>query len=124
MGHLYTDMLVKGSKGEIQLKNLLIDTGATYTVLPAETLEEVGAWGPMSGSVEVELGNGTTIKAKAKAYGVTVKIEDVEAPTITITFEGAKTVIGVETLESLGLKPDPANTKLEFTRPKGTALFY
>ena len=121
MGHLHTDMTVRGSKAAVELKNVLIDTGATYTVLPEEILEEVGAWGPMP-EVEVTLGNGETVKAKA--YGVAITIEEVEAPSISITFEGAQTVIGVETLESIGLKLDPTTGRLEFTRPKGMAYFY
>ena len=121
MGHLHTEMTVRGSKAAVELKNVLIDTGATYTVLPEEILEEVGAWGPVA-EVGVELGNGE--KVKAEAYGVAIKIQDVEAPSIGITFEGAQTVIGVETLESIGLKLDPTTGKLEFTRPKGMAYFY
>jgi len=68
------------------------------------------------------LGNGENVKAEA--YGMAIKIQDVEAPSIGITFEGAQTVIGVETLESIGLRLDPTTGKLEFTRPKGTAYFY
>ena len=49
---------------------------------------------------------------------------DCEAPAISITFEGAKTVIGVETLESPGLKLDPTTGTLEFTSPKGLAYFH
>jgi predicted aspartyl protease len=121
MGHLHTDMTVRGSKAVVELKNVLIDTGATYTVLPEEILEEVGA-GRIPTEVEIELGNGE--KVKARAYGVAITIEDVEAPSISITFEGAQTVIGVETLESIGLKLDPTTGRLEFTRPKGMAYFY
>ena len=121
MGHLYTDMMVRGSKAAVELKNVLIDTGATYTVLPEDTLKEVGAWGPMP-EVEVGLGNGK--KVKAKAYGVAITIEEVEAPSICIAFKGAQTVIGVETLESIGLKLDPTTGTLELTRPKGVAYFY
>ena len=121
MGHLHTDMTVRGSKADVELKNVLIDTGATYTVLPEKVLEGVGAWGPV-GEVEIELGNGE--KVKAKAYGVAIKIEEVEVPSISISFESAQTVIGVETLESIGLKLDPTTGRLEFTRPKGLAYFY
>jgi len=121
MGHLHTDMTVRGSKATVKLKNVLIDTGATYTVLPEEVLEEVGA-ARIPTEVEVELGNGE--KVKARAYGVAIKIEEAEAPAISITFEGAQTVIGVETLESIGLKLDPTTGELEFTRPKGMAYFY
>ncbi|MCL0048342.1 hypothetical protein M1N20_02705 [Dehalococcoidia bacterium] len=87
MGHLHTDMTVRGSKADVELKNVLINTGATYTVLPEKVLEGVGAWGPV-GEVEIELGNGE--KVKAKAYGVAIKLEEVEAPSISITFEGAQ----------------------------------
>jgi len=120
MGHLHTDVTVRGSKAAIELKNVLIDTGATYTVLPAEVLEEVGA-ARIPAEVEVELGNGQ--KVKAQAYGVAITIKEVEAPSIGVTFEGAQTVIGVETLESIGLKLDPTTDRLEFTRPKGIAYF-
>lgn len=121
MGHLYTDIVVRGSKGAKELKNVLIDTGATYTVLPENVLEEVGA-SKIPTKVEVELGNGKTIEADA--YGVAIRIEDVEAPSISIAFEGAKMVVGVETLESVGLKLDPTTGRLEFTRAKGMAYFY
>lgn len=121
MGHLHTDIAVRGSRATAELKNVLVDTGATYTVLPEKVLEEVGAWGPLS-EVEIELGNQQ--KVKAKAYGVAIKIKEVEAPAISITFEGAQTVVGVETLESIGLRLDPTTGELEFTRPKGLAYFY
>lgn len=123
MGHLYTDVTVRGSKAAVKLKKVLIDTGATYTVLPERVLKRVGAARiPTETEIEVELGNGE--KVKAKAYGVAIKIEEVEAPSISITFKGAQTVIGVETLESIGLKLDPTTGRLEFTRPKGMAYFY
>lgn len=47
---------------------MLIDTGAIYTVLPEKTLKKINAWGPISDEIEVELGNGKIVKAKA--YGV------------------------------------------------------
>jgi len=77
MGHLRTDMTVRGSKAAVELKNVLIDTVATYTVLPEEILEQVGA-GRIPTEVEIELGNGE--KVKAKAYGVAITIEEVETP--------------------------------------------
>jgi len=121
MGHSYTDIVVRGSKAQKEIRDVLVDTGATFTVLPTEVLEAVGAWGPIR-EMEIELGNGE--KVKAEAYGVAIRIQDVEAPAVSITFKGAKTVIGVETLESAGLKVDPTTGKLEFTRPKGIAYFY
>jgi len=121
MGHIYTDITVRGNKGSIELKNVLIDTGATYTVLPEDVLKQIGA-SPIPGYVEIKLGDSK--KVKCKAYGIRINIGEAEAPAISITFEGAKTVIGVETLESAGIKLDPTTGTLEFTRPKGLAYFY
>jgi aspartyl protease family protein len=121
MGHLYPDIVVRGSKGSQTLKQVLVDTGATFTALPEEMLEKIGA-GRIPGEIEVGLGNGK--KVKARAYGVAIQIEDTAAPTVAITFEGAQTVIGVETLEAIGVKLDPTTGKLEFTRPKGMAYFF
>jgi len=121
MGHVHTDIVVRGSKATALLENVLIDTGATYTVLPESVLEQVGAWGPMR-EIEVALGDGR--KVRGRLYSVLIKIEDVEAAAISIAFEGAQTVIGVETLESAGVKLDPTTGRLEFTRPKGMAYFF
>jgi predicted aspartyl protease len=121
MGHIYVDIVVKGSKSSANLSRVLVDTGATYTVLPQSVLDEVGAWGPMR---EVEIGLGDGRKITGKAYGVVIGIEDAEAPAISIAFEDAQTVIGVETLESLGLKLDPSTGRIEAVRPKGMAYFF
>ncbi len=121
MGHIYTDIVIKGTRGTKKLKEVLIDTGATYTVLPKEDLDEVGA-SLLPTEVKLELGNGQEVNAEA--YAIVITIADVEAPAISITFEGAQTVVGVETLESLGLKLDPTTGKIEFTRPKGMAYFF
>ena len=43
MEHIHTDIVVRGGKKAIELKEVLIDTAATYTVLPEKSLEEVGA---------------------------------------------------------------------------------
>ena len=48
---------------------MLIDTRATYTVLPKDVLEEVGA-SMIPGDVEVELGDGK--KARGNVCGVRV----------------------------------------------------
>ena len=40
------------------------------------------------------------------------------------TFTGAKSVLGVRSLEDLGLKVDPVKGSLEATRPAGVAFYY
>jgi len=121
MGHVFTDVVVKGWKGEMLIKDVIVDTGASYTTLDKDIVEMVGAWA-IPHSVNLELGDGRTVSAKI--YAVLVGLEDRVAATLAACFEGAKTVLGVRTLEDLGLKVDPVSGKLEPTRPKNIAYFY
>jgi len=53
-----------------------------------------------------------------------MEVEDRKGPTIVVTFTGAKSVLGVRSLEDLGLKVDPVQGTLESTRPAGIAYYY
>ena len=121
MGHVHVDVCVRGEKGELKIEKVLVDTGATYTVLPLKVLEEVGAV-KTPHPIAVELADGR--KVKADVYVATVEIDGREGPGLILTFKDAKTVLGVQALEALGLKVDPTTGKLEATRPKGIAYFY
>jgi predicted aspartyl protease len=120
MGHVHADLMIRWTK-ETTLKNLLVDTGATFTTLPKEVLGSVGAI-KIPGTVHIELGNGKVVEAET--YAIRAGIGDREGPAIAATFAGAQSVIGVHTLESLGLKVNPISGELEATRPKSIAYFY
>ena len=121
MGHVIANITIRGEKGERTLTEVLVDTGATYTMLSPKVFAEVGAV-KASYTVDVELGDGR--KVKAEVYYALASIDGREGPAIILSFAGAKEVVGVQTLESLGLKLDPTTGKLEATRPKGVAYFY
>ena len=121
MGHVLSNMTIKGESGERALTDILVDSGATYSVLSPEMVKQVGA-NKASFTVDVGLGDGREVKAAI--YYALASIGDREGPAIILAFEGAREAIGVQTLEALGLKPDPAAGKLEATRPKGVAYFY
>ena len=70
----------------------------------------------------LELGDGR--KVEAEVYAAAIKVGDREGPGLILTFEGAKTVLGVQALEALGLRVNPATEELEATRPKNTAYLY
>ena len=121
MGHTSVDVLAIGAKGKRNLKGLIVDTGATYTVLSRKILQAIGA-SQIPGKVPVELGDGKIVKADS--YALRLGVGGREGPVIALTFKGAKQVVGVQTLESLGLKVNPITGRLEETRPKGIAYFY
>jgi len=122
MAHFYVDIEVVGSRGRRVLEKVLVDTGATFTVLPPEVLEEVGALRVPVEAVEVELGDGRRVKVELYAIGV--KLGSRWSGTIVAGIPNAKPVIGVRTLEDLGLKPNPITGELEEERPSGVIYFY
>jgi len=121
MGHVEVDAYIRGVKEEVKLEKVIVDTGATYTVLPIELMEKIAAV-ETPYTVDVELGDGR--KIRAHIYVASMRIHEREGPSIIAAFKEAKTVIGVQALEALGLKVDPTTGKLEPARPKGLAYFY
>ena len=121
MAHVYTKVRLRGASAQHELQNLLVETGATFTVLPRELLEKVGA-AKVPTKTRLELGDGRSVDAEV--YAVVMMIEDREGATLAVTFEGAKPVLGVRSLEDLGLKVDPLSGSLEAARPAGIAYYY
>ena len=121
VGHIHIDLNIRAGKGKTVLRGILVDTGATHTVLPAEALRRVGAY-KLPHKAKLELGDGRSVRAEF--YAAVLGVGDREAPATIATFKGAKPVLGVLVLESLGLKVDPVTRKLEATRPKGVAYYY
>ena len=121
MGETVISVRAVGPKGKREVKGLVVDTGAAYTVIPKEMLEEIGAF-KLPGKVDLELGDGRVVKADA--YALRIEIGERGGPAISVFFEGAKGVVGVQTLESLGLRVNPITGELEETRPKGISHFY
>jgi predicted aspartyl protease len=119
MAHVYADIVVKGTKGQAELEHVLVDTGATFTTLPADVIQQIDLPPLPGGDVEISVADGRTVKGAV--YGARVGMEGVEAPAVVVTFEGAGALVGVQTLESLGLRVDPQRERLEFTRPGGIA---
>ena len=112
MGHVYKE--VKLSWVEERKLKVLVDTGATFVVLPPELAEEIGM--PRSGKkwFKVRLANGEEVQAETGS--VIITIDGREAPATAIILEGAEPLLGVEALEGLGLKVNPSTGELEPTR--------
>lgn len=118
-GHVYVNLKVIGTKANHNLESILIDTGSTYTYFPKDFLEEVGAIPIPGDAVKLELANNNVIDAVP--YALMLQIGNRKGPIIAVTFEGASSVVGVQTLEALGLKVNPVTEKLEETRAPGLA---
>jgi len=89
--------------------DLTVDTGATYTLLPAEVVEELGLTTPRERTVM--LGSGERVR-----YGVgqvAIALDGEEWPTLFLAGpRGCPALLGAMTLEGFGLAPDPVNKRL------------
>jgi len=112
VGHVYVEGLLKGLKAERKVK-IFVDTGSTFTILPYRMADEIGVqkapWRERvslaDGSVKDFETAFTCLKILGRETVAKVLLSDVEEP-----------ALGVETLETLGLRVDPVTGRVEPSR--------
>lgn len=91
----------------------LVDTGASFSAIPESLARKIGI--KPFGKKEVELADGSKkFFPIATAY---IKIRGREVPQIVLISPDGEALIGVETLEHLGMIVDPKKRKLKVVRP-------
>jgi len=99
---------------------VLVDTGATHSVLPSDLAARLGVVASPR-PIRVELADGSHRSMRVGA--VLVRLLGREAgDTALIARRGAEPVLGVETLEALGLTVDPRSRKLKPMRARAVLL--
>jgi predicted aspartyl protease len=92
---------------------LLADTGAIYTVLPRSLLEEMGV--KSVGKRKFKLADNRVVERDAGIVGI--EVQGVRAHTIAVFGDEGVYLLGVTTLEELGLEVDPAKGELRPMEP-------
>ncbi|OYT39699.1 MAG: hypothetical protein B6U89_03615 [Desulfurococcales archaeon ex4484_58] len=110
MGHVIVSAVFRG-KNVLLLDNVLVDTSASFTILPLDLAEKYLFETPFE--TDLKLGDGR--KVRAKVFVAEVEIMGRKGPVRVLAFPNAVPVIGVDTLETLGLKVNPSTGKLEKT---------
>ena len=95
----------------------LVDTGSTYSVLPASLLEEIGI--VPTGAITFKLADGRTIDMRRGEARAAIDGRNV-ATLVAFGLDDAEPLLGAYTLEGLRLIVDPVNQKLV---PAGPARF-
>jgi predicted aspartyl protease len=92
---------------------MFVDTGATYSALPEELADEmqIHRIGP---KYRISLADGTT--RDMDVGSVIFRVLDREAPATVLIGPVEEPILGVETLEVLGLMVDPSSGRLRETR--------
>jgi len=118
MGHVRVQAIVSARRSESA--TFLVDTGYTFTVIPPDLADRIGAM-PLPKRFAVRLADGTMRRPRVCTIGI--RVAGREGPTTALLLPGSDPLLGVETLEALGLTVNPRRRRLEPTRPH-TALLY
>jgi clan AA aspartic protease len=112
VGHVH--QRVKLSAEKAVTVRMLVDTGATFSVIPEALARAVGIK-RLRRSVTIALADGRRVKLDA---GTAIfRIGEREAPATILVGDVAEPILGVETLEALGLTVDPRRRRLTPSRP-------
>ena len=108
MGHVYVQARVFARRSAEA--RFLVDTGGTYSIVPPELARKLGA---VSGPAKfrVSLADGSKRSLKACTMGIDLFHRTAPMP-----------ILGVETLEALGLRVNPSKRTLEPTRAQAALL--
>ena len=110
MGHVFVKVKLRG-RDVVELDKVLVDIGASFTVMPLDLAEKYLVETPFT--AELRLGDGRVIEARV--FVAECEIEGRKGPVRVLAFKNAMPVIGIDTLETLGLKVDPVTGKIEKT---------
>jgi clan AA aspartic protease len=117
MGHVYQKVRLTAQRAKTV--RMLVDTGATFSVIPTSLARALGIGRPRR-SASVRLADGRLVRLGADV--AIVRIDGREAPATVLVGKVNEPILGVETLEALGLVVDPRRKRLAPTRPYAVRL--
>jgi clan AA aspartic protease len=101
---------VKGRKGKQADVKFLVDSGATYSVLPKDVWERIGL--KPKRKMGFTLADGTTIERSISEAYVVLPHGEAHTP-VVLGEDGDQALLGVVTLEILGLVFNPFDRTLQ-----------
>ena len=111
MGHVRENVELLGEKS-VRVR-MLVDTGATFSMIPKPLARAVGVR-PSGPPYRMTLADGRRVKCASGIVGY--RIGKREAPGVILIGDVAEPLLGVETLEALGLAVDVRKGRLTPTR--------
>ena len=110
MGITHVEATVTGPKGKKAKVRLLVDSGATYTVLPRKVWRAIGL--SPKRAVSFSLADGTTIERRVGECHIVLAEGEAHTP-VVLGEAGDGALLGVVTLEILGLLFNPFTRGLQ-----------
>ena len=118
MGHVVQSVKITADK--TATVSMLVDTGATFSLIPRELARALGIK-RLKQSVTIRLGDGRPMKAGPTT--AIFKIGERETLSTILVGDVVEPILGVETLEALGLAVDPRSGRLRPTRGYAARLW-
>ena len=116
MGKTYADMIVNSPATEYRatFESVLVDTGATHTVIPASVAEDWGVEPLDDKPVAIRVADGRLVDAGLASVHISIPgYSNTPIPCVVFLWPNEKYLIGCTTLENHGLKVNPTAEKLE-----------
>ena len=110
MGRTFVEGVVRGANGKSLPVKFLIDSGASYSLLPTDVWQQLGLTPKRTASFT--LADGTTIDRDISECHIALAGEEGHTPVI-LGQQGDEPLLGVVTLENLGLVLDPFKRTLQ-----------
>lgn len=111
MGIVYIEGVVTGPTGKRETVQFLVDSGATYTLLPEKVWKAIELV-PKRTMVFFTLADGTTIERKISECHIALPQGEGHTPVI-LGEPGDQALLGIVTLEILGLILNPFTRELQ-----------
>ncbi|MCX7682770.1 MAG: aspartyl protease family protein [Anaerolineae bacterium] len=110
MGLTFVSGIVRGPQGREAEVNFLVDSGATYTLVPYEVWMDIGL-SPRRTAV-FTLADGTTVERRVGECYIVLPLGEGDTPVI-LGEPGDTPLLGIVTLEILGLVLNPFTRTLQ-----------
>jgi clan AA aspartic protease len=110
MGIIYIEGTVQGLEGKERTLSFLVDSGASYTLIPYDVWKDLGL--KPKREIEFILADGTKIKRKVSECYIKLEMGECHTP-VTLGEKGDEAVLGIVTLENLGLIFNPLKRTLQ-----------
>jgi clan AA aspartic protease len=110
MGITRIEGTVSGPSGKERTVQFLVDSGAVYSVLPDDVWRELGL--RPKREMELSLADGTPIRRQVSECHIAIVGEESHTP-VLLGEPGDVALLGVVTLENLGLVFDPLKRELK-----------
>jgi aspartyl protease family protein len=117
VGHIHQHVRLRAEKA-VSVR-MLVDTGATFTVIPRQLARALGIRRPRR-LVGVRLADGRQVKMGADV--AVIQIDGREAPATVLIGDVAEPILGVEALEALGFVVDSRRKRLSPSRTYAVRL--